>query len=231
MRLSNLKDWARNENGSATVEAMLVFPLIIALILIMLLVAVYGYQQVYVQYITLTSAERASYSWDGRERSFRTAQSTSQSYYGLYEHELSALLLKSLISLPSSSKQKEVPVARDAAAIEPAGKFVDDRLAQAQSYIVQTKSGVQGRVALTHQTFIPTITVQLEKDISPLYWQQQALLPPPSYASQYDIHAPTQFIRSIDLFLYYVDKFSSLSNEQKQAWKTKGGKAVKSFSS
>lgn len=221
----------KNEHGSATLESMLVFPLILFVIVVMLLVAVYGYQQVYVQYISLTSAERAGYNWDARERSFRTAQPQSADYYGLYEHELSAILLKNFISLADSVRQQQMSIARDSLAPEPVGKLLEDRLAQAASYIAATNSGVAGNIALSRKGFIPTITVQLKRDISPLFWQQQVLLPSPSYTAHYDIYAPTQFIRNTDLFLYYFKKYSDLTNEQKQARKINGGKALKTFSS
>lgn len=223
--------WGKNERGSATLESMLVFPLILFVIVIMLLVAVYGYQQVYVQYISLTAAERASYNWDGRERSIRTAQPQSSNYYGLYEHELSAVLLKNFIALADHVRQQQVDIARDSTAATPVGKLLEDRLAQAKSYIIATNSGVEGSIALSRKGFIPAITVQLQRDISPLFWQQQMLLPAPAYTSHYDIYAATQFIRNVDLFLYYFKKYSDLTHEQKQARKNNGGKALKTFSS
>lgn len=235
IRLSNhhhkLSSFRLDERGNATLESMLVFPLILAVIVIMMLVVVYGYQQVYVQHISLTAAERASYNWDARDRSFRTAQPQSNYYYNLYEHELAIVMLRNLFSFSDKLNAQQIDISRSSVPQASSGKLVRDTLIQTQHYIISTNSGVEGKVELSKTSFIPRISVQLHRDITPLFWQQQQLLPSPSYTAQHDIYAPTQFIRNVDLFLHYVNEFRNLSSEQQQERKQKGGKAVKSFSS
>jgi|GEM_PF-1030665 len=226
-----MRRFAADERGSASLEAVLVFPLIIAVIVIMMLAAVYAYQLVYVQYVSLTAAERASYNWDARDREFHTAQADSTQYYGLYEHEQAALLLKSLIPLSSEQLNVQHVIHSQAAMLEKNGKLIQDKLAKTEAYIVGTDSNVTGNMGLSQHIFMTQMTISLKKNSSPLFWQQQILLPSPSYTAQYTIHAPTQFIRNIDLFLYYANRLSSMTSEQKQKWKSSGGKAVKSFSS
>lgn len=226
-----IRRFTADERGSASLEAVLVFPIIFAVIVIMMLAAVYAYQLVYVQYISLTAAERASYNWDARDREFHTAQADSINYYGLYEHEQSALLLKSLIPLSSGMLNEQHTIHSQAATLEKNGKLIHDKLAKTEAYIIGTGSSVTGSMNLSQHILTTQMTISLKKDISPLFWQQQVLLPSPSYTAQYAIHAPTQFIRNVDLFLYYVNRLSSMTSEQKQKWKSSGGKAVKSFSS
>jgi len=220
-----------DDRGSATLESMMVFPIILAVLSIMMLVVVYGYQQVYVQHISLTAAERASYNWDARDRSFRTAQPQSNHYYGLYENELAIVMLRNWIAVSDRLNAQQLDILRSSVPESMSGKLVKDTLVQTQHYIVASKSGVEGQIQLNKSGFIPRISVQLRKDITPLFWQQQQLLPSPSYTAHHDIYAPTQFIRNVDLFLHYANEFSSLSNEQQRDRKQKGGKALRDFSS
>jgi len=226
-----LQRFTTDERGSASLEAVLVFPLIVAVIIIMMLAAVYAYQLVHVQYVSLTAAERASYNWDARDREFHTAQADSTEYYGLYEHEQSALLLRSLIPLSSSELNEQYTIHAYTPTMEKNGKLIQDKLAKTEAYIVGAGGHVTGSMSLSQRILSTQITVSLQKGISPLFWQQQALLPSPSYTAQNTIHAPTQFIRNVDLFMYYTKRLSSMTSEQKQKWKSSGGKAVKSFSS
>jgi len=232
---SRLQQWLKrfvlNEHGTATLEATLVFPLIIAVIVIMMLAAVYAYQLVYVQYISLTAAERASYQWDARDREFHTAQIEGMYEYGLYEHELSIMLLRGLLPLPVSEWNNEFTVSSSAATMQRNGKLLNDKLAKTEAYLVENGVGMAGRMKLYQHRLMPHISLELTRDIAPLFWQQSELLPSPHYSARYAIHAPTQFIRNVDLFLYYAKRFASMTDDDRQKWKNGGGRAITSFSS
>lgn len=226
-----LKRFALSEHGAATLEATLVFPLIIAVIVTMMLAAVYAYQLVYVQYISLTAAERASYQWDARDREFHTAQVEGLHEYGLYEHELSIILLRGLLPVPVTGWNNELSVSSSAATMQRNGKLINDKLAKTEAYLVDNSVGIAGGMKLYQHQLMPHISLELTRDITPLFWQQSELLPSPHYSARYAIHAPTQFIRNVDLFLYYAKRFASMTDEDRQKWKNGGGRAITSFSS
>jgi hypothetical protein len=63
-----LKRFKENQQGTFTLEASLVFPIIMFTLIIFLLLSIYFYEKITVYYVASSAAEKASFLWDNNGR-------------------------------------------------------------------------------------------------------------------------------------------------------------------
>ncbi|NEW06491.1 hypothetical protein GK047_10760 [Paenibacillus sp. SYP-B3998] len=113
MRHNRLRRLGVNEQGSFTIEASLVFPIILLCTLTLLFVGMFVYQKVFVHQIALGAAERLAFSWNNSHKDLMTGNYNPSETDGLYWRltqdnvtDLFGLLVSrgsSEVSIPSSS--------------------------------------------------------------------------------------------------------------------------------
>ncbi|NOU99015.1 TadE/TadG family type IV pilus assembly protein [Paenibacillus planticolens] len=84
MRHSCRPRFRSSEQGSFTIEASLVFPLLLFCAITLLFVSLYAYQNVYLQQIARTAAERLAFSWDNSHKDLMTGNYHPAENDGLY---------------------------------------------------------------------------------------------------------------------------------------------------
>jgi len=84
VRHRRLLSFRVSEEGSFTLEASLVFPLILFCTVTLLFVGMYAYQNVFVQQIARTAAERLAFTWNNSHKDLITGNFTPSETDGLY---------------------------------------------------------------------------------------------------------------------------------------------------
>ncbi|WP_156411118.1 TadE/TadG family type IV pilus assembly protein [Paenibacillus sp. Soil787] len=84
VRHRRLRSFRVSEEGSFTLEASLVFPLILICTVTLLFVGMYAYQSVFVQQLARTTAERLAFTWNNSHKDLVTGNFNPNDTDGLY---------------------------------------------------------------------------------------------------------------------------------------------------
>lgn len=84
VRRKRLVRFTRNEEGSFTLEASLVFPVVLICTLSLLFVGMYAYQQVYVKQLARSTAEKLAFTWTNSHKDLVTGSFNPLESDGLY---------------------------------------------------------------------------------------------------------------------------------------------------
>jgi hypothetical protein len=76
--------FTRNESGTFTLEATLVFPAILICTVTLLFVGMYAYQQVYIEQLARSAAEKIAFTWDNSHKDVKTGSFNPQERDSLY---------------------------------------------------------------------------------------------------------------------------------------------------
>lgn len=221
----------RDEKGNFTFESALVFPLIILVIVVMMLAAVYMYQVIFLQYVSTSAAERASYIWDDHDRALSTGSELSDFQYGVYESNMLLQLITKVIPISQQNQEKTLYFSSS----EPyeavmTQSLVNDKLNVIKEYASNLPIRMNGSINYSTASLLPRIEIQLKQEISPLFFQHNMLLPSPSYKVSRSLVQPMELIRDTDFVIFLSEKLKNLTSSEQAEWKQKGGKAIQSFS-
>ncbi|WNR42252.1 TadE/TadG family type IV pilus assembly protein [Paenibacillus roseipurpureus] len=161
MRHKRTLRFVRNEQGSFTLEASLVFPMILLCTVALLFIGVYTYQHVYMQQLATTTAEKLAFTWDNSHKELETGSFRPEENDGLYwrltQDDLSDLfgLLRGSgggnLALPFSS----------------ATSLVDRKLARASNLLPQ---GVTGEASYSNYFLDHQVKVRIQRSfLMPAY--------------------------------------------------------------
>jgi len=232
-----MRYFIRDERGNMSLESALVFPIIMSVIVIMTVAAIYVFQVVFLQYVSLSTVERAAFIWDDADRQINTGQVRSEEQYGLYENEIMLQLVSKIIPIDISQRTTSLDITSDTnsesveSSTAPLTNLIVDKLTLAQRHIEQMNLNVNGQVSYSHPAVLPRIEVNITQQLSPLIWQNEQVFASPAYTTHRSLVNPISFIRSVDLVIYYTEKLKEMTSSEQSEWKQKGGKAIKSFSS
>jgi hypothetical protein len=84
LTLKSMIKLIKNEQGSFTIEASLVMPIVMLSTIILLFLGLYVYQKVYVQQLARTVAEQTANNWDNSHKDPTTGNFNPGEYDGLY---------------------------------------------------------------------------------------------------------------------------------------------------
>lgn len=199
----------RKEEGSFTIEASLVFPIILFILILLLFFTMYMYQKVFLNQHAYAAAERAAYSWDNSHKQAMTGEYMAGEQDPLYWRLTDDRLLGVMFGWAGADNEVTVSL--------PGGgdTLSEKKLAQASAGM---PSAMKGSMTYQNALIQRKVTTRLEQVIS---------LPLPSFLFDAGNRAitqgssavvePVEFIRTVDLARYYGAKF-----------KGKGGKAAAS---
>ncbi|WP_173190333.1 TadE/TadG family type IV pilus assembly protein [Paenibacillus alginolyticus] len=143
-----------NEDGSFTLEASLVFPLILFCTVTLLFVGMYAYQNVFVQQLARTTAERLAFTWNNSHKDLVTGNFNPSETDGLY-WRLTRDGVSDLFGMLSGSGTTEVLI--------PSGStsgHVESKLANSSALLPQ---GVTGTAKYANYLFDHQVEVKLKK--------------------------------------------------------------------
>ncbi|NRF93961.1 pilus assembly protein [Paenibacillus frigoriresistens] len=154
MRHRCLRSLRVNEDGSFTLEASLVFPLILFCTVTLLFVGMYAYQNVFVQQLARTTAERLAFTWNNSHKDLVTGNFNPSETDGLY-WRLTRDGVSDLFGMLSGSGTTEVLI--------PSGStsgHVESKLANSSALLPQ---GVTGTAKYANYLFDHQVEVKLKK--------------------------------------------------------------------
>lgn len=190
----------KSEEGSFTIEASMLLPIIMGITMLLLFFCLYTYQRTMLLQVASVTAERAAYNWDNSHKGAEGAF-TAGEYDSLYWRIGEDGLLSSLfgagaanggvrLALPAAGGDESLPIVKlqQSAAKVPANMTGE---------LVYTY-GLTGRKIsseLKRMLHLPVLDELLEDEADPEVKTQSVVVD------------PVEFIRTVDLMRYYGAKF------------------------
>lgn len=217
-----------SEEGSFTLEATAIFPVILMLVLALMLFGLYMYQKSILYYSASIASERAAFRWDNSKRGADGIPDRGADD-GLYWRMSGDEMLQSLLGLSgeASAAVLGLPAARtgdggpEAGSRE--GSLAQVKLLQSASWLPASWRGEIGYTSSLPVRRLETTLVQ-PVTIAPL----EKLLgrSRPQSSATATVVDPVEFIRTVDLVRYYSAKFAGGAADRQQA-----GEALAGFAS
>jgi hypothetical protein len=186
-----IRNWFRDEEGSFTIEASLVYPIVFLSTIALLFFSLWSFEKAYLQQVAALTADRTSYNWDNSNKDLITGAYDIHLNDGLYWRIANDNIGKSsFINLPvqSSSMVKSGPKHK------------------LQNALTMLPKGISGMLTYSNQIIDRKVEVQLTRMITPLpflklwFGRSKSLI---VESSAYVVD-PVEFIRTTDLVLTYL---------------------------
>lgn len=192
-----------------TLEATFILPMLMAMLFIMISIGIILLKVNTYEFVQLTAVERASFNWDEYDREFSTGIRQSEYRYGLYEHDMTLMMLNQLVKLNQPISYYHIVTDSSSETVF-SGRLKQDKLMQMNSYLQSGKHKFFGYSAFEQQNFIPRVVFRSEPT---------DLLLKMKYSSNSSALAldATQHIRGVDLLIYYSEKINNQIKE-KEEW-------------
>ncbi len=205
IRTNSVKGFMKSKEGSFTIEASLVFPIIFLLVLSMIFISMYIYQKASLYYIASCTADRIAFNWNNSYKDF----STGEVAFGKYEDSLywrltDDRLLDSLLVLTNDYKPIEVNI-NDNNSI--GDSLPENKLINNAGYL---PNGVNGKI-IYHNYVQREIIVELESQIKIPIFIANLVGDKINARAESTITEPVEFIRTID----FVRRYSHILEENK----------------
>ncbi len=195
------------EQGSFSLESALVFPLLLAMILLYMLFGMYMYQKVVLYFSASSLAERTAFAWDNSSRDPRTGMLGAASYDGLYWRMGENGMLDSVFGLQEEEMTATVFLPAAAGQQENSGQeLAEYKLLKASERMLSGVAGLSGQAGYQNKLMIRSVEVKLKRPLSSNWGGKSR---EPKTAARAAVVEPVEFIRSVDLARYYVSRFSS----------------------
>ncbi|MBY9080958.1 pilus assembly protein [Paenibacillus sp. HN-1] len=196
----------RSDEGSFTLEASMVLPIILCITMLLLFFCLYAYQKSMLLQVAANASEQAAFNWDNSHKA-RDGAAPAGEFDSLYWRIGDDRLLSSLFGLGSSENAAGItlpPAAGD-------GSLPEVKLGNATARIPGEMTGemnysysISGRAVstrLSKMLRLPVIDGVLSDGAQP------------EADSRSLIVEPVEFIRTVDLMRYYDAKFRGASGE------------------
>lgn len=198
----SLKTKQESSEGSFTLEASMVLPIVLLLTMLLLFFSLYSYQKSMLLQIASTVTERAAFNWDNSYKGKGGAVEPGR-YDSLYWRIGEDGILSSWFGIGAAEGKLQLPL--------PAAEGTDGlparKLAQSGRIV---PGGINGEIGYQLEWSGRKVTSQLEKVLK---------LPPldevlsdgavPRVSAQSAVTEPAEFIRTVDLVRYYSAKFKT----------------------
>ncbi|ASR48564.1 pilus assembly protein TadE [Paenibacillus kribbensis] len=203
-----LRKLVQKEDGSFSLEASLVFPVLLLIIFVMLFFCLYIYQKSILVQVASTASERAAYSWDNSFRDPRTGAFTQGQRDSLYWRLKDDVMLGALFGWAGANHLESVQVPDGSVA----GSLPVQKLSNAESRI---PAGMQGQMTYENSLVHRKVTTELNRIVKvPLLNQ---------FLDQTDLQGkmsagvvePVEWIRTVELVRYYGAKFMGRGSGEK----------------
>ncbi|MFC4811058.1 TadE/TadG family type IV pilus assembly protein [Paenibacillus sp. GCM10023250] len=213
----------KREEGSFTVEASLVFPVLFIALIALLMLSMYVYQTVAAYHGASLAAERTAFRWDNSYRDPVSGIGPTGSYDGLYWRITDNGALRSLFDLASSGAGEE---GIEIAIGENGSAGADDGEEEDASLPVLKMRTEGARVAGPFQgsmrysgSLEKRVDAKLRQPISIPVLEAFLGHSEPAAEAAASIVDPVELIRNVELVRYYAGKFKGGMNgdQRKQA--------------
>ncbi|WP_138752744.1 TadE/TadG family type IV pilus assembly protein [Paenibacillus sinopodophylli] len=199
----------RREQGSFTLEATLVFPLLLGLILLFILFGMYMYQKVVLYYAASSTVERAAFSWDNSYRTARSGMLNEPVYDGLYWRVGENDMLGSLFGMAGDHVSSTILLPLEDQDGAGGSDLSERKLLQSAKWIGAASLAYQGQINYARSVLKKEVEVKLKSPFANGAAEKSWLRREAKTVSSATIVDPTEFIRSVDLARYYATKFAN----------------------
>ncbi|NEU27001.1 pilus assembly protein [Paenibacillus polymyxa] len=199
---------AQKEDGSFSLEASLVFPILLLVIFVMLFFCLYIYQKSILVQVASTASERAAYSWDNSFKDPRTGAFAQGQRDSLYWRLKDDVMLAALFGWARADNQERVQVPGGTGG----GGMPTQKLSNAAN---KMPIGMQGQMTYENSIIRRRVTTELNKMVKvPLLNQ---------FLDQTDLQGkmssgvvePVEWIRTVEMVRYYGAKFMGRGSGEK----------------
>lgn len=194
----------KDNEGSFTIEASLVFPMILLLIVAFILISIYIYQKVTLYYIASQAAERAAFVWDNSSRDLLTGEylnlNTEVAYDGLYWRLTDDRILDLLLSNFADYRSSEVLIG---SGIQTEETDEDLPLKKMQRVAKIIPEGISGTISYHNNLAERKITVELESPLKIPSFVGNLIGDKIKAKASATITDPVEFTRNIDFVRIY----------------------------
>lgn len=211
-----------NREGSFTIEAALVFPIILFSLLILMFFCMYLYQGVVLGQAAIVAAERSAYSWDNSYRNARTGSYEDNKYDSLYWRLSEDGVLQGVFgwgAFSSEAIQLKLPYEGSVSQVLTFKKLFNT----AQ----ELPSGMNGVMEYDNKLLYRKVSVSLNQLLTLMPLEGTiGDLTQTGQAESYVVD-PVEWIRTVDLIRYYGAKFKGTG--EGKADQAEAGEALKKF--
>lgn len=208
---------ARETDGSVTLDASLVFPVILLATFMLLFFALYIGQQAIVYYSASTAGERAAFNWNNSAKEFRTGAYPEGSYDGLYWRLANDAMLAGLFGTSASEGGGVAFGGSASSGDDSGGDSLTVRKLRAAADPLATS--LDGEMRYANRVLERQVRTEAGSPAAPQplrnFWPDASLSADVSAV----VVEPAEFIRTFDLLRYYAAKIKNA---------TDGGAAYKS---
>jgi hypothetical protein len=198
-----------DDEGSFTVEASLLLPIIMGITMLLLFFSLYSYQKSMLLQIAASATERAAYNWDNSRKSVDGSFAAGE-YDSLYWRIGEDGLLSSLFGVGAESGGITVNIPADS---DSGGPLPVMKLLKSSERVPANLTGeMQYTYALTGRTIGAELKHVLNLPVLDELLEDQAN---PEVKSSSVVAEPVEFIRTVDLMRYYGAKFKGNSKSGK----------------
>ena len=200
-----MKNNLKGNEGSFTLEASLVMPIILMVTIILMFFCMYIYQQSILQQVASAATERSAYSWDNSHKEASNGSFQQGQYDSLYWRLTDDRMLGTMFGWAGVSNEDSISLPES----ESSGSLPTAKL----SKVSMLETGeIKGKISYENKLLLRKVSSELHQliNLPPL---DQIL----SGGSELEVHAqsiivePVEFIRTVDLMRYYGAKFKGSS--------------------
>ncbi|QYR20673.1 pilus assembly protein [Paenibacillus sp. sptzw28] len=200
----------RSEEGSFTLEASMVFPVIFVALIAMVMFSMYMYQKVVIYYAASISAERSAFQWNNSKRDAMSGIGITGEYDGLYWRMSGNGALQSLFGYGDAAGDS----GGLSVAVGGTGSGRNSEESSSLPVVKISKIGAripqpfEGEINYSYGLMEKRIEVKLRQPISIPILEKTLGRSEPSSISRASIVDPVELIRNVDLVRYYTAKIN-----------------------
>ncbi|WP_438351872.1 TadE family protein [Paenibacillus sp. FA6] len=195
----------KDDEGSFTLEASLVMPIVLTTTIILMFFCMYIYQQSILQQVASAAAERSAYIWDNSHKEASNGSFQQGQYDSLYWRLTDDRMLGTMFGWSDASNEESISLPEG----EISGSLPTAKLSKVS---VLVTGEINGKISYENKLLLRKVSSELHQLIN---------LPPLDQilsggselgvSAQSIIVEPVEFIRTVDLMRYYGAKFKGSS--------------------
>jgi hypothetical protein len=214
----SIRSFYKNDKGSFTIEASLIFPVIFLITVAILFFSIFVYQKVTLHFLASETAEKIAFVWDNSYREINTGEFGMGQRDTLYWRAFNDGKLGLLDEmLQKESAYLEIDQSNNIVLSED-NNLINTKLKKAAKLI---PSGVSGKISYQNLLAERTIEVELETTftdpILSLFFKKEVI----TAKATAKVAEPTQFIRNVDFIHIYSQEIKNRLELRTSKTKTK----------
>lgn len=207
--LVEIKRFEEEERASYSIEASIVLPILLSVIILFIVIALAILQLISMYYIGVVSAERSAHAWNNSHRDVQSGALLTQQYDSLYGNNTGMAIMHTLFS-----KSSELyPYTRNMEDAHTPTHIQEEKLQKTIQYLQNKRlnlfsGGVSYQPQLLGSSIISTLKYKKLESITTVTHR--------AYIAE-----PVEFLRNYQLIIYYKERLSHHSKgaETKQTGK------------